>query len=232
MNLFDIVTPKEDVLAGRMTDNQFAADLSQVLSGTAPEDYKNPARFFLNTYPTQGLKSILSSVGRRLSGLGTQSNSLFRLDTQFGGGKTHSLIALVHAMTQASFIPNLSEFVSIADIPKEDVTVFAFSGENSNPSDGILTNDKDIRPHSIWGELAFALGGKDAYELLKNSDLNHTSPGASILERILPKKPVLILIDEIAVYLRKVERALPGATGQFTFYKNWLKLFLLPKKHV
>ena len=59
MNLFDIVTPKEDVLAGRMTDNQFAADLSQVLSGTAPEDYKNPARFFLNTYPTQGLKSIL-----------------------------------------------------------------------------------------------------------------------------------------------------------------------------
>ena len=218
MNLFDIVTPKEDVLAGRMTDNQFAADLSQVLSGTAPEDYKNPARFFHNTYPTQGLKSILSSVGRRLSGLGTQTNSLFRLDTQFGGGKTHSLIALVHAMTQASFIPNLSEFVSISDIPKEEVIVFAFSGENSNPSDGILTNDKDIRPHSIWGELAFALGGKEAYELLINSDLNHTSPGASILERILPKKPVLILIDEIAVYLRKVERAFPGATGQFTSF--------------
>lgn len=218
MNLFEIVTPKEDVLAGRMTDNQFAADLSQVLAGTAPEDYKNPARFFLNTYPTQGLKTILSSVGRRLSGLGTQSNSLFRLDTQFGGGKTHSLIALVHAMTKASSISNLSEFVSLNDIPKEEVIIFAFSGENSNPSDGIITKETDIRPRSIWGELAYALGGREAYELLKNSDLNHTSPGATILEKILPKKPVLILIDEIAVYLRKVERAFPGATGQFTSF--------------
>jgi len=75
----------------------FAADLAQVIRGNAPIEYRDPARFFDSTYPTRGLRNLLANVCRRLSGAGGEAAAIFRLDTQFGGGKTHGLIALVHA---------------------------------------------------------------------------------------------------------------------------------------
>src|SRR5437764_13810812 len=95
--IFTVCKPRDDVLAGAITESDFAADLAQVIRGTAPEEYKNPVKFFDNTYPTRGLKNLLVNVCRRLSGAGGEAASIFRLDTQFGGGKTHGLIALVHA---------------------------------------------------------------------------------------------------------------------------------------
>ena len=96
--IFDLCEPREDVLAGAITESDFAADLAQVLRGKdAPETYLNPKLFFANTYPTRGLKSLLANVCARLSGRGVEVASIFRLDTSFGGGKTHGLIALVHA---------------------------------------------------------------------------------------------------------------------------------------
>jgi hypothetical protein len=232
MNLFTVCTPKDDVLAGKFTDNQYAADLSQVLKGTAPEDYKDPARFFANTYPTKGLREILSQVGLRLGGSGDQKGSIFRLDTQFGGGKTHSLIALVHALKAKGKIPNLSDFVNPNHLPKGDVRIFAFSGENSSLTDGSITADSDIRPKSIWGEMAYALGGRNSYELLRKSDETHISPGADILEKILEGSPVLLLIDEIAVYLRKAEQAHKHAAGQFTSFLQELAKTVSSSTHI
>ncbi len=105
--IYDLCQPREDVLMGRTKDEEFAADLSQVVIGTAVPEYADPATFFKYTYPTRGLKTLLETVCRRLSGKGGELNSVIRLDTQYGGGKTHGLIALVHAVRLKTIQQNL-----------------------------------------------------------------------------------------------------------------------------
>ena len=96
-SLYEICVPRSDVLHGVIAEADFAADLAQVLKGEAPDEYKIPAKFFANTHPTRGLRDLLWNVCQRLNGSGGQVASIFRLDTNYGGGKTHSLIALSHA---------------------------------------------------------------------------------------------------------------------------------------
>ena len=79
--IFDLCEPRADVCAGSATDADFAADLARVLRGDAPEEYREPARFFANTYPTRGLKDLLTNVCGRLSGGGPAVAAIFRLDT-------------------------------------------------------------------------------------------------------------------------------------------------------
>lgn len=111
--IFETCQPRPDVLAG-ITDADFAADLAQVVTGAGSEEYRNPVRFFANTYPTRGLKNLLGNVCRRLSGAGGDVASIFRLDTSYGGGKTHGLIALSHAARGLGGVANPSEFVEPA----------------------------------------------------------------------------------------------------------------------
>ena len=94
-SLFDICTPRKDVLGG-IAESDFAADLAQVLRGSAPREYQDPTLFFANTHPTRGLRNLLSNVCLRLKGSSDQTSAIFRLDTNFGGGKTHALIAMAH----------------------------------------------------------------------------------------------------------------------------------------
>src|SRR6266403_886303 len=84
--IFDLCKPRPDVLAGTSSDSDFAADLSHVIRGTGgPVEYSNPPRFFANTYPTRGLKSLLANVCTRLSGRPGAVAAIFRLDTSFDG---------------------------------------------------------------------------------------------------------------------------------------------------
>jgi predicted AAA+ superfamily ATPase len=121
--IYELCRPRADVLEGRIRDEDFAADLSQVLKGTAPELYKNPAVFFANTHPTRGLRDLFLAVVDRLTGSGSQLGSILRLDTSYGGGKTHALIGLNHILTAADQIPNLGEFIDPARLPSQKVTV-------------------------------------------------------------------------------------------------------------
>src|SRR5260370_40494649 len=96
--IFDPCEPHSDVRAGTSSDSDFAPDLSHVIQGTgAPIEYTDPARFFANTYPTHWLRSLLANVVTRLTEQSGAVAAIFRLDTSFGGDKTHGLIALVHA---------------------------------------------------------------------------------------------------------------------------------------
>ena len=88
-NLFTVCEPRSDVLKGALKESDFAADLSQVLRGDAPDEYKKPEQFFANTYPTKGLKNVVKLVALRILGRPEQVGAIFRLDTQFGGVKTH-----------------------------------------------------------------------------------------------------------------------------------------------
>ncbi len=133
--IFAVCKPKEDVRLGTMADAEFAADLSMVLRGDAPAEYRDPALFFVNTYPTRGLKNLLTNVCGRLS-RGSSAASIFRLDTSYGGGKTHGLIALIHAARSGNSIAGIEEFVLREDLPSTQVQIAAFDGENADPVNG------------------------------------------------------------------------------------------------
>ena len=151
--LFDLCEPRPDVLAGNIAESDFAADLAQVLRGDAPDDYKDPVRFFANTHPTRGLKDLLRNVCLRLTGQSEQVSSIFRLDTNYGGGKTHALIALTHAARGMQAVANAAEFIDPALLPRKPVRIAAFDGENADPANGRLMGE-GIRAYTPWGELA------------------------------------------------------------------------------
>ena len=218
--LFEICTPRPDVLAGAIKESDFAADLAAVLRGQAPAEYADPAVFFANTHPTDGLKRLLEHVCRRLSGAGGEASSIFRLDTQYGGGKTHALIALSHVAAGAKGVTNLSEFVSPELVPRTAVRVAAFDGENADPVNGRLM-PCGVRAFTPWGELACAIGGTEAYASVKQSDVERRAPGAETIKGLFGRQPALILLDELSVYLRKVKdrpeaaQLTPFLTGLF-----------------
>jgi hypothetical protein len=217
--VFSACKPKEDVLKGAMADAEFAADLAQVLRGTAPAQYADPALFFSNTYPTRGLKDLLLNVCGRLS-KGQGVASIFRLDTSYGGGKTHGLIALVHAVRSGRSISNIAEFVDPALIPTAHVRIAAYDGENADPSNG-RKMDSGILAYTPWGELAVQLAGPEGYERVRKSDESRTAPGAETLKELFGGEPTLILLDELSVYLRKVQ-SMPAAKDQLTAFLTGL----------
>jgi hypothetical protein len=186
-----------------MRDSDFAADLAQVLRGQAPPEYADPSLFFANTHPTRGLRALLENVLRRVSGTGGEASPIFRLDTSYGGGKTHALIALSHIVGGRAKAEDIGEFVDPGLLPQGTVQVAAFDGENADPLNGRLMTGGG-RAFTPWGELAFALGGAPAYETVRRSDEQRVAPGAETLSRLFAGKPTLILLDELSVYLRKV----------------------------
>ena len=215
--IFDLCEPRADVLDGTASDSDFAADLSHVLrTGGKPTAYSDPKLFFANTYPTRGLKNLLANVCTRLSGRPGAVSAIFRLDTSYGGGKTHGLIALVHAARGMQGVANPSEFLDPAMIPAGDVRVAAFDGENADPANGRRMGD-DVLAFTPWGEIAYALAGREGYERVKKSDQEGIAPGAETLAELFGDRPALILLDELSVYLRKI-KSLSGARDQLTAF--------------
>lgn len=214
--IFDTCRPRPDVLDGTIADADFAADLALVLSGKASAGYRDAVPFFANTYPTRGLKNLLANVCRRLSGSGDAAAAIFRLDTSYGGGKTHGLIALSHAAKGMDGVPHKEEFVEPSLLPTRAVRIAAFDGENADPVNG-RSLDGGVLAYTPWGEIAHALAGKPGYERVRESDELRTAPGAETLRALFGGKPTLILLDELSVYLRKVSR-MPDARGQLTAF--------------
>jgi len=178
--IFKTCQPRADVLNGTIAEADFAADLAKVIRGVAHEDYQVPARFFANTYPTAGLKNLLRQVMGRLTGKGDSTAAIFRLDTSYGGGKTHSLIALAHVAAGMSDVSNASEFLEAKLVPSGKVRIAAFDGENADPANGRAMGE-GVLAFTPWGEIAYALAGKAGYERLRKSDESHTAPGAETI---------------------------------------------------
>ena len=201
---------------GAITEADFAADLAQVIIGVGNVEYLDPARFFANTYPTRGLKNLLANVCRRLVGAGGEVASIFRLDTAYGGGKTHGLIALCHAARGMQGVPGIAEFVDPSLLPQSHVRIAAFDGENADPANG-RRMEAGLLAYTPWGEIAYALAGKDGYARVRKSDESGIAPGAETLRELFGGEPTLILLDELSVYLRKVQK-LEDARDQLTAF--------------
>ena len=214
--IFDTCRPRADVLTGAMTEADFAADLAQVVLGKGNDEYLDPARFFANTYPTRGLKNLLANVCRRLTGAGGEVASIFRLDTTYGGGKSHGLIALCHAARGMRGVSGITEFVDPSLLPRGPVRIAAFDGENADPANGRKMED-GLLAYTPWGEIAYALAGHEGYARVRTSDERRIAPGAETLRELFGGEPTLILLDELSVYLRKV-RHLEDARDQLTAF--------------
>ena len=210
-SVFDVCTPRKDIQEG-LVESELAADLAQVVEGEASPEYVNPAKFFAGTYPTKGIKDLLHHVLTRLRG--NSSSAIFWLNTSFGGGKTHALIALLHAV-RSPRSEIISEFVDSALLPGEHVHIAIFDGQNADISSGHNVGD-GIRAHTPWGEISHGLAGKGGYRRVDDS-IHSSAPGADTLKELIGDRPTLILLDELAVYLRKADMH-SGAGKQFVAF--------------
>ncbi|GGY37139.1 DUF499 domain-containing protein [Parvularcula lutaonensis] len=212
----DVVEPHQDVATGEFQQAEFAADLAKVHNGSAPSEYKNPTEFFARTYLTEGLSNLLVGAAKRLNGSG--GDPVVELQTNFGGGKTHSMLALYHMAsgTVVQDLPGLDQLLSRHDlsVPKT-INRAVLVGTSRGPQDVIKLEDgKTIR--TTWGELAWQLGGVAGFEMLAENDANGIAPGSNLLEALFKAfSPALILIDEWVAYLRQIYKVEGLPSGSF-----------------
>jgi hypothetical protein len=190
---WEVATPHRDVREGNIREDIFAADLGDVAEGKAPFEYQDAATFFRRTYLTEGLKNLLENVLLRLSGNPKQrekgGNPVIQLQTPFGGGKTHALLMLYHAVKNREAIDYL---YPNPEIPKTDAKVVVFVG----------TKQDALKGRTPWGEMAYQLG---RYELVREHDEKRISPGKDVINKVLGDEPILILIDELVEYAVKAK---------------------------
>ncbi|EAZ88906.1 ATP-binding protein [Crocosphaera chwakensis] len=199
-SIFETCEPRAEILSGELTVDLFAAKLRLVVERKAPQVYQNSDIFFANTFATDGIKTLLKEVFSRLTGKSAGS-PVIRLETSFGGGKTHDEIALWHICQQGRNITGLDRFVSVELLPTSPVQVAAVDGRDLDPINGIYHEDTGITTYTLWGEFAYQIGGIEGYQLLQASDQSGVSPGTSVMERLIQGKPTVIILDEIARYL-------------------------------
>lgn len=217
----EVVTPHPDVASGRYQQAEFAADLWQVYVGEGSDEYKNPVEFFRRTYLTDSLKQLLVGAARRLAGEG--GDPVVQLQTNFGGGKTHSMLALYHLCSgsPAAKLPGveaLLEEAGVKALPQVRRVVLVGNrispGKPSKKPDGT-----EVR--TLWGEMAWQLGGREAFERVREDDERATNPGDALRKLFNDYGPCLVLIDEWVAYARQLHDSsdLPGGSfeTQFTF---------------
>jgi len=206
----EVVTPHPDVAGGRYHQAEFAADLEQVRAGKASGEYGDPREFFRRTFLTMGLNDLLKEALLRLTNKG--GSPVVELQTNFGGGKTHSMLALYHLFSdvpagELTGVEEILEATAISSAPK--VHRAALVGTALNPGQPHVKGDgTEIR--TLWGELAWQLGKAEGYALVAGNDANGTSPGSQVLCDLFQRySPCLILIDEWVAYVRQTY----GKTG-------------------
>ena len=196
--------PREEVLRGDLEDAIFAADFGHVVEGRAPAVYQKPIEFFRNTHPAAPLKKIVTTIFGRLADP-KEAGAAVRLSTGFGGGKSHTLIALWHLAKNISKTTLGTDLLPAAGRP-EKVAVAGLDGEKAGSE--VFARHGEIETRSLWGELAFQLGGKPGYRKIKSADRPETVPDAALVRGMLPPgMPVLILVDELVSYLAKLPEA-------------------------
>jgi hypothetical protein len=208
--IFETCKPREDVRVGELREDMFAARLRDVMLGTADPIYGDCKTFFEQTFPTDGLKLLLAEALGRLSGAKPGNAPIIRLETSFGGGKTHNLIGLYHAARHGiTAKEDLKGFVDSKLLPKEPVPhIVGVVGSDLDPANGLDHGDAVV--HTLWGEIAYQLGGAEAYELMRASDEKGAAPGSQIFEKLAGDAPVLIMLDEVAAFLRTAEAVRVG----------------------
>ena len=217
----EVVTPHKDVASGRYQQAEFAADLWQVHLGEGTDEYRNPIEFFRRTYLTESLRRLLVGAVHRITDGG--GDPVIQLQTNFGGGKTHSMLALYHLFSGTSprelaGVDAVMGEAGATSLPTARRVVLV--GSKISPGNPVTKPDGTI-VNTLWGELAWQLGGKKAFAQLAADDEKATSPGDVLRKLFNEYGPCLILIDEWVAYARQLhdQSDLPagGFETQFSF---------------
>ncbi len=217
-----IIEPHPDVAQGRYKKAEFAADLSQVARGEGAFEYRDPVEFFARTYVTEGMSGLLVQALKRVSG--KDGEPVIQLKTAFGGGKTHSMLALYHIMrgtVSADKIPTIKpvlDSVGLTALPKANVAVLV--GTSIDPTKNKRpVNLPGITINTLWGEMAAQLaesaGNLSLYDYVREADKKGVSPGSETLKNLFDAcGPCMVLMDELVAYAKKLYGAhgLPAGT--------------------
>ena len=217
-----VIQPNQDVAGGTMRQSEFAANLQAVFAGSDDTGiYGNPVEFYRQTYITPGIRKLLVNTLQRL--FGQSGDPVIQTKTGFGGGKTHSLIALYHLLTS----PGVQVMDDVRDVIREagleqsndlEARVAVLDCTHLSPTDRDTTDNGDPL-NTLWGVLAWQLGGQEGYEMVGDAARQGISPGGGQLTELLTRfGPCVILIDELVAYVRNV---LPEHQGRvYTFVQN------------
>jgi predicted AAA+ superfamily ATPase len=212
----EVITPHPDVATGRSAVAEFAADLAQVRRGDAGPEYGDAPEFFRRTFLTAGLSRLLVGAMQRLAGSG--GDPVIELQTNFGGGKTHSMLALYHMAghgkpEELAGVDQLMAEAGVSAVPKAKRAVFV--GISFSPGE-VVRHEDGVQLRTIWGHLARELGGRDSYALVADSDRQGLAPGSDLLVTLLRRHvPCLILIDEWVAFLRQLYGKSDTPAGSF-----------------
>ncbi len=205
-----VMPPREDVLTGRLNKDSFAANLAVADRGYRDQNsdstYADPIAFFESTHPTHGLKLVLEQAGKRF--VGGDAPAVIGLQTNFGGGKTHTLLSLLHManlrdLAKSQVLSGVQETIGTGTLP--EVRTVVFSGVDKGPDHPLeIVEGKSIR--TLWGYVAWHLAGREGLELIRTSEEAGTSPGAEAIQKILELsgRPSLILLDELVAFVRQL----------------------------
>jgi hypothetical protein len=201
----EVMIPHADVRSGKYLAAEFAADLAQVRRQEGSKEYTDPVEFYRRTFLTEGLKDLLTGALNRLMGNG--GDPVVELQTNFGGGKTHSMLALYHLFSgvNANKLPGVDDLLANAKIKAVPIARRAvLVGTELSAAQGQKKADGTVI-RTIWGELAWQLGEKTAFAYIAESDRLSVSPGAGVLTKMFAELgPCLILIDEWVAYARQL----------------------------
>ena len=211
----EIVTPHKDVASGRYQQAEFAADLWQVHLGEGTDEYRDPVEFFRRTYLTESLKGLLVGAVHRLAGRG--GDPVVQLQTNFGGGKTHSMLALYHLFSgtapgDLAGIDTVLQEAQASELGTARRVVLV--GNKISPGNPVTKADGTV-VRTLWGELAWQLGGKEAFARIAADDEKATNPGDALRELFNEYGPCLILIDEWVAYARQLHDQSDLPVGSF-----------------
>ncbi|MDR1841608.1 MAG: DUF499 domain-containing protein [Holophagales bacterium] len=208
----DVIEPHPDVAQGRYKKAEFAADLAQVARGEGAYEYRDPVEFFARTYVTEGMTGLLEQALRRVCG--KDGEPVIQLKTAFGGGKTHSLLALYHMTRGTVSVDKIQDIkpvlqrAGVSALPKANVAVLV--GTALDPTKSKRPNNMPgVTINTFWGDMAAQLatsaGNPSLYDLVKESDKKGVSPGSEVLKKLFDAAaPCLILMDELVAYAKKI----------------------------
>lgn len=212
----EIAIPHPDVLEGTFQQSEFAADMTAVHRGKATPEYQDAAAFFQRTFITEGMRLLLIQVAQRLNGVGGEP--VIQLQTAFGGGKTHTMLAVYHlasrkgALDDLVGIPSVLDQAGLMDVSQARVAVI----DGNAHAPGQPWQHGTQRVQTLWGELAWQLGGEEAFTLVRDADATGTSPGKDVLTTLLATyAPCVVLIDELVAYIRQFPEGQVLSGGSF-----------------
>ncbi|WP_066640200.1 ATP-binding protein [Desulfolucanica intricata] len=222
-SVLDTCKPRPELLAGTINLDAFTASLSPIIeyyrNGQSSIDsiYTNAELFFREaTYLTQGLRTTLSEVFSRIAGDMTVP-AIHRLETAFGGGKTHTLISCTHIAYKGTELGDvIQNILDLQVLPEPgSVAVVGVAGDEipvHKPKGDALV------PYTLWGEIAYQIGGESLYLEVEEEASSYAAPGKNYFKTVFEDRKVLIMLDELAQYAARLEAARPDGASQLAAF--------------